>query len=335
MAPVRDIVPAPRRLSCSRPLRAVPAVLGYVCFDAEHNAGSLGVRLHRQQHALPLLLAQPARFEQRQRGAAAFARHGTRPEVGDCRLGDPARVARVVEVVVVEFGVERVNLRDAILVNLQELRGWPARSRLIGVKRLTFGVGGVVRRQLRSRFCQHPPAPSADMPRQVGFEQRIVGGEVFQLDFAAVAVPQTLEGCPQPVALVPLGFQEGLHEVAVRHRELGQRPRLSRQFLGVFERALQDEPRHRVDVHGGDLAAEAHGFKRDGAAAGERVQHLGRASAVGFADLVAEPLERIAVLSPPVEDAALGYLFRLLNDSAVQALAFRLLDDGASHAFQR
>ena len=96
-------------------------------------------------------------------------------------------------------------------------------------------------------------------------------GEVFQLDYVSVAVTQTLEGCPQPVTLVPLGFQEGCHEVAVGYRKLGQRARLSREFLGVFERALQDEPRHGVDVHGGDLAAEAHGFERDSAAAGKRV----------------------------------------------------------------
>ena len=48
------------------------------------------------------------------------------------------------------------------------------------------------------------------------------------------------------------------------YRELGQQSRLSCQLLGVFQRALQDEPRHRVDIHGGDLAAEAHSFQRDG-----------------------------------------------------------------------
>ena len=35
-----------------------------------------------------------------------------------------------------------------------------------------------------------------------------------------------------------------------------------------------------------------------------------------------------------MEDAALGYLFRLLNDLAVQPFAFGLLDDFASHALQ-
>ena len=154
------------------------------------------------------------------------------------------------------------------------------------------------------------------------------------MGFAAIAVTQTLKSCPQPVALVPLGFQEGLHEVAVGYRELGQRPRLSRQFLGVFERALEDEPRHGVDVHGGDLAAEAHGFKRNSAAAGKRVQHLGRAPTVGFANLVAEPLERVAILPAPMKDAALGYLFGLLYDPAVQPFALGLLHHSASHALQ-
>ena len=142
------------------------------------------------------------------------------------------------------------------------------------------------------------------MPRQIGFQQRIVMGERVQLGFAAIVVAQTLERHPQPVALVPLGFQEGFHEGAVGYGELRQRARLSRQFLGVFERAFEDEPGYRVDVHGGDLAAEAHGFQRDGSAAGEGVEYLGGASAVGFADLVPEPLERLAVLSAPVEDAA-------------------------------
>ena len=47
------------------------------------------------------------------------------------------------------------------------------------------------------------------------------------------------------------------------------------------------------------LAAQPHRFQGDGAAAGERVQHLGRASAVGLADLIAEPLEVGVVLAAP------------------------------------
>ena len=42
----------------------------------------------------------------------------------------------------------------------------------------------------------------------------------------------------------------------------------------------------------------------------------------------------VAVFSAPVEDAALGFLFGLLNHPAVQAFAFRFLDDFARHAFQ-
>ena len=100
------------------PLRRVAAVVRHIALHAEDNAGLVGLRLHRQQHALAILLAQPARLEQRQRGAALFAGHGSRPEIGNRRLGDPARVARVLEIGGVEFGVERIDLRNSLIINL-------------------------------------------------------------------------------------------------------------------------------------------------------------------------------------------------------------------------
>ena len=99
------------------PLRRVAAVMRHIALNAEDDAGLVVLRLHRQQHALVILLAQPARLEQRQGGAALFAGHGARPEIGHRWLGDPARVARVFEIGGIEFGVERIDLRNSLIIN--------------------------------------------------------------------------------------------------------------------------------------------------------------------------------------------------------------------------
>ena len=103
---------------------------------------------------------------------------------------------------------------------------------------------------------------------------------------------------------------------------------------GVLKGALEDEPCDRVDVYGGHLAAKAHRFEGDGAAAGERVEHPGRASAVGLANLVTEPIEVRPVLAAPVEDAARCLLLHLLDRASVQPPAFDLLDHAPGHALQ-
>ena len=154
------------------------------------------------------------------------------------------------------------------------------------------------------------------------------------MDIAAVAVAEPFKEGPQAGALEPFGFQKRLHECAVLQRELGQRAGLAGELLGVFEGTLEDEPRHRVDVHGGHVAAQAHGFERNGAAARKRVQHLGRTPSVGFADFFAEPLEIGVILTTPMEDAADRFLLHLLNRAAVDALAFDLFDHTAGHALQ-
>ena len=100
------------------PLRRIAAVVRHAILDAKDDASLVGFSLHRQQHALSVLLAQPARLEQRQRDAALFAGHSPRPQIGHRRLGDPARIARVSEIGVVKFGVERIDLRNARIVNL-------------------------------------------------------------------------------------------------------------------------------------------------------------------------------------------------------------------------
>ena len=50
---------SPIRLSCLAPLGRVAALDRHVRLDAEDHAGLVGVRLHRQKHALLVLLAQP------------------------------------------------------------------------------------------------------------------------------------------------------------------------------------------------------------------------------------------------------------------------------------
>src|SRR5581483_3868231 len=109
-------------------------------------------------------------------------------------------------------------------------------------------------------------------------------------------------------ALEALRLQERLHELAVLEHEIGQRALLAGELLRIFERALEDEPGDRVDVDRGDFASQAHRFERDRAAAGERVEHARGASAVGFADFVAEELKIGAGFASPMENAADGLL---------------------------
>ena len=268
-----------------------------------------------------------------QRGAALLAADGARPEVGDRRLGDPSRVARVPQVGGVKLGVQRVQYRDAGLVRVQEAHGLRLE---VDVRRdrLEVGVGRVVGGQLPARPRQNPPAPGAHVPGEVGLRDWTVLGQRVELALS-VAVSEPIKLRPQPGALETLGLQERLHEITVLQGEGGQRTSLAGEPLGVLQGALEDEPGNRVDVHGRDLAAQSHGFKGDGAAAGEWVQHPGGASAVGLADLVAEPLDVRAALPAPVEDAALGDFLYFLYHAPVKPLALDLLDDAPGHALQQ
>ena len=103
------------------PLRRVAAILRHVRLHVKDDACAVRLRRHRQQHALVFLLAQPARLQQGKRGPALLAGNGARPEVGHRGLGDPTRVARVVEVGRVKLRVQRVDLRNAVFVNFQKL----------------------------------------------------------------------------------------------------------------------------------------------------------------------------------------------------------------------
>jgi hypothetical protein len=126
-----------------------------------------------------------------------------------------------------------------------------------------------------------------------------------------------------------LRLQKGFHESLVFEDKRGQRPRLPGELLRVFQRAFEDEPGDRVDVDGGGLTSQPHRLQRNGAAAREGVEHSGRPAAVGFLDLIAEPLERLGVFrfATPMQDAPFGLLFLAFDDlSAGHLLAFDALD---------
>jgi hypothetical protein len=82
-----------------------------------------------------------------------------------------------------------------------------------------------------------------------------------------------------------------------------------------------------IDVDRGHLAAEPHGFKRDCSSAGERVEHLRRAPAVGFADFLPEPVEIRAVLPSPMQGAAARLALVHFDCALANLLSLDLLDD--------
>ena len=117
-------------------------------------------------------------------------------------------------------------------------------------------------------------------------------------------------------------------------RKRGQRPCLSGKLLRVVQRALEDEPSDRVDIHRRRLAAEPHRLEWDRAAAGERIQHFGRAAAIRLANFPPEPVEIGVVLAPPMQDAADGLLLHLLDGPPTDLPPLDFLDDAAGHPFQ-
>src|SRR5205807_9851727 len=109
-------------------------------------------------------------------------------------------------------------------------------------------------------------------------------------------------------------------------RESGQRAGLSGELLRVFQRAFEDEPGDRVDVDRRCLTAEPHRLQGDRAATGKRVEHLRRAPAISLADFLAEPIEVGAAFAPPMQDAAAGFAFALLDNLPVDLLPLDRLD---------
>src|SRR6516162_2026447 len=169
-------------------------------------------------------------------------------------------------------------------------------------------------RQLLASFRQDPATPGAHLPGEIGFEYWVVRNQ-FRLGWRVGAAEPELCHLPlQHSTLEALCLQEGFHEFAVFQREIGQRSGLASELLRVFERAFQNEPGDRIDVDRRHLAAEAHRLQRDCAAAGERVEHLWRATVIGFTDLAPEPVEIGPALTPPMQYAAARFAFALFND---------------------
>ena len=71
-------------------------------------------------------------------------------------------------------------------------------------------------------------------------------------------------------------------------------------LLRVFHRAFENQDGHGIEVAGLDLAAQAQPFQRDGSAAGEGVEELGRLPAVAVQDALARSFQQIR----PGESAA-------------------------------
>ena len=57
--------------------------------------------------------------------------------------------------------------------------------------------------------------------------------------------------------------------------EVRKRPFLNGKLLRVIKRAFQNEPGHRVDVRGSNIASKTHGFKWDGTAPCKRIEDFG------------------------------------------------------------
>ena len=83
----------------------------------------------------------------------------------------------------------------------------------------------------------------------------------------------------------------------------------------MVQRALQQEPRYRIEIRGHRLAPQPHRLQRNRPAPRERIQHPRRAPAERFSNLCAEPVELAGslgrALTPPMENPA-PRLFRPL-----------------------
>ncbi|MGO9799929.1 MAG: hypothetical protein ACLPQ0_10750 [Candidatus Binatus sp.] len=138
---------------------------------------------------------------------------------------------------------------------------------------------------------------------------------------------------PKRRALEALRFEERFHEVAILEYEIRERALLPRKLLRIFQRALEKEPRDRVDVDCGDFASEPHRFERNSAAASEGIEHARGAPAVGFANLVAEILEVGVGFASPMQDAADGLLALDVNRFARNLFLLDLGNDSPADAF--
>src|SRR5208337_2997906 len=226
-----------------------------------------------QENPLILLLAKPARLEQRDGRSAVLARHRARPQIGNCLLP-------------LDRGIEPLQVLPSLL--------------------------------------EHPPSPGPDVPGEVHIrwweEPPLILSQLL-LNLFLGEPPRTLE--------------ERLHELGRLNRELWHGSHLAGELLGVFQGAFEDEPGDRVDVNGGRLASQAHGFQRDRPATRERVEHTRSPPTVSLLDLLAEPVHVGAVLVPPVQDTPLRLFLDNLDRFAADLLLLDLVDDLPANLFQQ
>ena len=169
------------------------------------------------------------------------------------------------------------------------------------------------------------------MPSEVRIEQRIVTADQVELHLDPVAVPEPLEQGPQHGPLESPRLQKRSHELRVARRELRQRLSPSGESLRIFKRALEDEPRHRIDVDRGHVAPQTHPFEGNRASASERIQHSRCPPAEGLANLLPKPLQILVALPAPVKDPARSLLLHLLHHATIHPLALHLLDHPTRH----
>ena len=329
-------------------LGCVPTLDWDVGLNTENNAGAIRVCFHRQQDPLVAPSAQPSRLEQRHGRPAVLARHSSCPEICDGWLGDPARIALILQILLGKLIIQRVNVRRAVFLERHELHRLVLVGDMALFDRLEVGVGWIVCGKLPPGAIQHPLAPGANVPGEIGLEliRRLVGFLLKrEANLIIARLPLPLRLLPEPVVqplerracfrlAVALGLLEELrHEGVVVQDELRQRASLPGQLLRVLQRALENEPGDRVDVHRRGLTPQPHRLQRNRPAAGERVEHPRRTTAVSLLYLLPEPLERLGVLRfpAPVKDAALGlFLDPLDRLAAGHLLLLDLPDDLAA-----
>ena len=127
-------------------------------------------------------------------------------------------------------------------------------------------------------------------------------------------------------------LEEGLHEVTLGPHECWQGSLLTSELLRVLERALQDEPRDRVDVDGSHFASQAHRFKWNSTASRERVENPRGTAVVGPTYLFAEEINASFVFrfAPPVQDSSDCLLDNLFLSTARALFLLQHLHDMAT-----
>ena len=147
-------------------------------------------------------------------------------------------------------------------------------------------------------------------------------------------VPKPLKQRAQRGSLETLRLEKPGHELRVAQRKTWKRMLLAGKSLRVFERTLENEPRHRIDIDRRHLTAQPHRFQRYRTPSRERIQHPWGPSPVSPANLLPEPLQILVVLPPPMKNTARRLLLHILHQAAVHPSAIQLIDQPPGHPLQ-